>query len=60
MTETPEPSERRHTETPAEGEDTDAEETPSGDRSHTEEPSEGAAGKGGADDGTAHEAGNGG
>ena len=57
MTETPEPSERRHTEEPAEGADASADEATSADRTHTEEPSEGAAGKGDPDGGPSREAG---
>jgi hypothetical protein len=51
MSETPELNERRHAEAPAEGEDTDADETPSEERVHAEEPAEGEDGKGIPDDG---------
>jgi hypothetical protein len=54
MTETPEPHERRHTQDPAEGEDTDLEASPEAARSHTEEPSEGAEANG-VPDGAADE-----
>ncbi|MET3810267.1 hypothetical protein [Arthrobacter sp. UYEF3] len=49
MSETPESNERRHSEAPAEGEDTDADETRSTGRIHSDEPAEGASEK----DGTA-------
>jgi hypothetical protein len=61
MTETPDPTERRHAEAPAEGEDTDTYEAPSVARVHAEEPAEGAAekdrpGDGPSDDGPSEEA----
>jgi hypothetical protein len=43
MSETPETNERRHSEAPAEGEDTDAAEASSAERVHAEEPAEGSA-----------------
>ncbi len=60
MTDSPESDERRHAQDPAEGGDTDAEETPETARSHAEEPSEGADAKGGPEDRPAHDAGSGG
>jgi hypothetical protein len=57
MTETPEPNERRHAQAPAEGEDTDADETPEAARSHTDEPSEGAEADSGPEGGRSPEAG---
>lgn len=43
MSETPESNERRHSEAPAEGEDTDAVETRSTGRIHSDDPAEGAS-----------------